>query len=98
MAGVFRLLNEVAVIAAPMVLREIILFVDGKATVVPNTLAGGLGLAALLLALVLVKASMLQHFIHGGNKRAFFSSLWRILSPNVLPYSSLWRKHPYLGI
>lgn len=74
MAGVFRLLSELAVIASPMVLREIILFVEGKATVVPNNLAGGLGLAVFLLVLALVKASALQHFIYGGEKLELF--LW----------------------
>lgn len=66
MAGVFRLVTELAVVAAPMVMREIILFVQGEATVVPNNLAGGLGLAVFLLVLVLLKASTLQHFIYGG--------------------------------
>lgn len=65
-AGVFRLLSELATIVAPMVLRETILFVEGKATAVPNSLAGGVGLAVSLLALVLLKATALQHFIHGG--------------------------------
>lgn len=79
MAGVFRLLTELAVIASPMVLREIILFVEGKATAVPNNLAGGLGLAVFLLVLVLVKATTLQHFIYGGERLAdgpFCTSLW----------------------
>lgn len=71
MAGVFRLLTELTRISAPMVLREIILFVEGKATTVPNNLAGGLGLAVFLLLLVLLQASTLQHFIHGGGKLTF---------------------------
>lgn len=62
----FRLLTELAKIAAPMVLRELILFVEGTASAVPNTLAGGLGLAVFMLLLVLLQACTLQHFIHGG--------------------------------
>lgn len=73
MAGVFRLLTELSVIVSPMVLREVILFVEGKATVVPNDLWGGVGLAVSLLLLVLLKATTLQHFIHGGEKLTFQS-------------------------
>lgn len=65
-AGVFRLLAELAKIAAPMVLRELILFVEGKAAAVPNNVAGGLALAVFLLLVVLLQACALQHFIHGG--------------------------------
>ncbi|CAM9631116.1 unnamed protein product [Ectocarpus fasciculatus] len=64
-AGVFRLLAELAKIAAPMVLRELILFVEGKAAAVPNNVAGGLALAVFLLLVVLLQACALQHFIHG---------------------------------
>ncbi|CAM9464849.1 unnamed protein product [Ectocarpus sp. 8 AP-2014] len=64
-AGAFRLLTELAKIAAPMVLRELILFVEGKATAVPNNVTGGLALALLLLLLLLLQACALQHFIHG---------------------------------
>ncbi|CAM9319589.1 unnamed protein product, partial [Hapterophycus canaliculatus] len=65
-AGLFRLLTELTKIAAPMVVRELILFVEGKATIVPNNLAGGLGLAVFLLLLALVQACALQQFIYGG--------------------------------
>lgn len=68
-AGLFRLLTELTKIAAPMVLRELILFVEGKAMTVPNSLTGGLGLAVFLLLLVLLQACALQHFIHGGMSR-----------------------------
>ncbi|CAM9869028.1 unnamed protein product [Ectocarpus sp. 4 AP-2014] len=64
-AGAFRLLTELAKIAAPMVLREVILFVEGKATAVPNNVTGGLALALFLLLLLLLQACALQHFIHG---------------------------------
>ncbi|CBN74323.1 similar to canalicular multispecific organic anion transporter [Ectocarpus siliculosus] len=64
-AGAFRLLTELAKIAAPMVLREVILFVEGKATAVPNNVTGGLALALYLLLLLLLQACALQHFIHG---------------------------------
>lgn len=66
MAGVFRLLTELAKIAAPMVLRELIRFVEGNAAAVPNNVAGGLALTVFLLLLVLLRACALQHFIHGG--------------------------------
>lgn len=68
-AGAFRLLTELAKIAAPMVLREVILFVEGKATAVPNNVTGGLALALFLLLLLLLQACALQHFIHGGTDR-----------------------------
>ncbi|CAN0424196.1 unnamed protein product, partial [Ectocarpus sp. 12 AP-2014] len=64
-AGAFRLLTELAKIAAPMVLREVILFVEGNATAVPNNVTGGLALALFLLLLLLLQACALQHFIHG---------------------------------
>ncbi|CAN0455382.1 unnamed protein product, partial [Scytosiphon promiscuus] len=63
-AGLFRLLTELSKIVAPLVLRELILFVEGKATMVPNSLTGGLGLATCLLVLVLLQACALQHFIN----------------------------------
>lgn len=68
-AGFFRFTTELAKILAPLLLRELILYVKNEAVVVPNTLAGGVGLALLLLLLLLLQACTLQHFIHGGNVR-----------------------------
>lgn len=65
-SGVFRLITELAKISAPMLLRELILHVKGEATVVPNSVPGGLALALILFLVVLVQACALQHFIHGG--------------------------------
>lgn len=62
-------MTELAKITAPLLLRELILYVKNEAVVVPNTLAGGVGLAVFLLLLVLLQACTLQHFIHGGNAR-----------------------------
>lgn len=65
-AGVFRLVAEICKISSPMVLREIILYVQGESEVVPNSLSGGLGLATVLFIVALLQACTLQHFIHGG--------------------------------
>ena len=75
MAGVFRLLTELSKVVTPMVLRELILFVEGKATAVPNSLGGGIGLSLFLLLLVLLQACTLQHFIHGGEEKVKQPSL-----------------------
>lgn len=76
MAGVFRLLTELSKVVTPMVLRELILFVQGKATVVPNSLAGGLGLSSLLLLLVLQQTCTLQHFIYLGGEQVGVNIIW----------------------
>lgn len=74
-------MTELAKITAPLLLRELILYVKNEAVVVPNTLAGGVGLALLLLALVLLQACTLQHFIHGGDvaEAALFFSIFVFL-------------------
>lgn len=66
-AGVFRLVAELCKISSPMILREIILYAQGKTEVVSNSLSGGLALATLLFFVVLLQACTLQHFIHGGS-------------------------------
>ncbi|CAN0230673.1 unnamed protein product, partial [Phaeothamnion confervicola] len=76
MAGVFRLLSDVFNMCSPMLVREIILYTRGEATLLSplfargggsgaNSLTGGAALAALLFAVVLAQAVALQQFIHG---------------------------------
>lgn len=62
-----------------MILREVILYVQGESKVVPNTLSGGLALASVLFIVALLQACTLQHFIHGGSSRTMI--------PNTTTYA-----------
>ena len=96
-------MTELAKISAPLLLRELILYVKNEAVVVPNTLAGGVGLAVFLLALVLLQACMLQHFIHGGDVAnatlcfRFFVILHRV-DKRTLPHTSMFLLGVIAGI
>lgn len=66
LAGVFRLVTELCKLAAPMIVRELILYVKGESVLVPQSSLGGLALTVLLFLVVLLQACALQHFVHGG--------------------------------
>lgn len=61
-AGAFRLGSEGCNLLAPMVVRQLILFVEGK---VPGGVLTGCSLAIGLFIVVLGQAVLLQQFIHG---------------------------------
>ncbi|CAM9118953.1 unnamed protein product [Discosporangium mesarthrocarpum] len=64
-AGIFRFVTEACNITSPMIIRELILHIKGESTLVPSSTVGGIFLAFILFAVVLLQASSLQQFIHG---------------------------------
>lgn len=65
-AGACRLVAELCKIFSPMLVREVVLHVQGQSAVTESHPIGGVALAIILFLVVVLQACTLQHFIHGG--------------------------------